>query len=168
MNNEWETPEWLFQPIAHQYGLTFDACASAENYKLPNYFTKEQDALTIDWYETAVKNDLPPRFWMNPPYSTGMQDAFLAKARAEAKRGCLVVALIVADLSTGYWNQHVMKANEIWAVNKRIAFGGSTSAARFSNAVAIYLPKVEVLYPAFKTMFAKELYDAYKDKTNQT
>lgn len=73
-----------------------DGCASAENHLLPEYFTREDNCLQLDWIEEAKRRGVPPALYANPPFSkedaraavahNGMAN-FFRKARAEAERG---------------------------------------------------------------------------------
>ena len=46
---EWETPQDLFDKLNNRYRFTLDVCATKENAKCDNYFTKEDDGLKQDW-----------------------------------------------------------------------------------------------------------------------
>ena len=46
---EWETPPALFATLHRAHDFTIDAAASAENAKLPRYWTAHTDALLQDW-----------------------------------------------------------------------------------------------------------------------
>ena len=39
-SDEWETPQELFDELNKKYKFTLDVCATAENAKCSNYFTK--------------------------------------------------------------------------------------------------------------------------------
>ncbi len=57
---DWATPPDLFAEFDREFGFTLDVCASAENAKVPRYFSIEADGLRQTW--------APERCWMNPPY----------------------------------------------------------------------------------------------------
>lgn len=59
-SDEWETPQDFFDGVQKEFGLTLDVCATNENHKLWDWFTKEDDGLAQDWKGW--------RCWMNPPY----------------------------------------------------------------------------------------------------
>lgn len=50
-----------FAPLHERFRFTIDAAASAENAKLPRYWTREDDALRQSWAGERV--------WCNPPFS---------------------------------------------------------------------------------------------------
>ena len=43
---EYSTPLALVNPLIEEFGLTRDVCASKLNHKLPEYWTKKDNALT--------------------------------------------------------------------------------------------------------------------------
>lgn len=47
--DNWATPQWLFDELDKTFHFTLDVCASDENHKCDNYFTKESDGLKQDW-----------------------------------------------------------------------------------------------------------------------
>lgn len=57
--DEWSTPSELFNQLNEEFHFTLDVCATPDNAKCKDYYTKEQDGLSQDWYGTV---------WMNPPY----------------------------------------------------------------------------------------------------
>lgn len=56
---EWETPQALFDRLNAIYHFETDVCATPENAKCANYYTREQDGLAQEWKGVC---------WMNPPY----------------------------------------------------------------------------------------------------
>src|ERR1700722_5232639 len=58
--DQWETPQDFFDEVQKEFSLTLDVCATNENHKLWDWFTKEDDGLKMDWRGW--------RCWMNPPY----------------------------------------------------------------------------------------------------
>lgn len=57
---DYSTPIKLFKPLADEFNLKIDVCASHENKKLDTYWIIQDDALQQDWCGTC---------WMNPPYT---------------------------------------------------------------------------------------------------
>lgn len=56
---EWATPQAFFDELDKEFHFTLDVCATPENAKCTNFFTKEQDGLSQEWSGMV---------WMNPPY----------------------------------------------------------------------------------------------------
>lgn len=132
--DEWATPPALFQRVNRVWLLTVDACATAENAKLPRYWTPEQDGLAQSWAGERV--------WLNPPYSRGQLVRWLAKACEETRdpeSGCLVVALLPVATSTVWWREYVAaRAAVITYLPKRVRFVGASGSPRFDSAVVVY------------------------------
>lgn len=61
-NTEYETPDDLFDILNRIFEFRQDVCATAENAKLENYISPEQDAFQTRWESP---------FFMNPPYGKG-------------------------------------------------------------------------------------------------
>lgn len=125
---EWETPEDLFNELNKEFNFKVDVCALPENAKCEEYFTPEDNGLNQNWIETC---------WMNPPYGATIKD-WLRKAYLESLRGSRVVALIPSRTDTKYWDDYVMKAEEIRFVKGRLKFGGSKNSAPFPSAIVVF------------------------------
>ena len=74
---EWATPQATFDELNREFGFTFDVCATKENAKCENYYTKEQDGLAHDWDHEVI--------WCNPPY--GREIGKWVKKASEATGG---------------------------------------------------------------------------------
>lgn len=48
-SEEWVTPQELFDKLNEEFCFTLDPCATDQNHKCEQYFTKEQDGLKMDW-----------------------------------------------------------------------------------------------------------------------
>lgn len=132
-NNEWETPEEIFQHWDDSFKFLLDVAASQKNHKgIGHYYTIEDNALTISWSE---------RNWMNPPYGRGLILPFVAKAFSEAKEGRLTVGLLPVATSTKWWQQYVAKADHIFFYPYRINFlrnGAVVKGVAFDSCIAIW------------------------------
>jgi phage N-6-adenine-methyltransferase len=103
-SNEYGTPRVLFNELSRRYGpFTCDLAASSRNRKCDDWFSKEANSLTVDW---GLLSHI--RFWLNPPYSRGMQGAFVAKARAAVEQYRKHVCLLIqATTETEWWQDYV-------------------------------------------------------------
>lgn len=107
------TPRLLFDGLNREFGFTIDACANAENAKLPRYWTKEQDALMQDW-----RSEKP---FVNPPF--GIIGIFMAVAwESVASGGGRVVFLIPPRTGTDWWRDYACRATQIDYFRQRIDF----------------------------------------------
>jgi len=133
VNDEWETPDWLFQALHAEFRFTIDAAASRTNHKLPRYWTARDDALQQSW--------AGERIWLNPPYSRGQIERWLAKVRKEVDAPSpaqLVVALLPADTSTQYFHRSIAQADEVRFLEGRVRFVGAPGAPKFGSLIAIW------------------------------
>lgn len=82
-NDEWTTPQKLYDFLNTMYNFTVDAAATVENAKHSNYYTKEDDAL-------SKTNALSfSNAFCNPPYSRDKQ--FAEHIASYAPNFCLLL-----------------------------------------------------------------------------
>lgn len=143
-SDEWRTPRETFEALDAEFGFDLDVAASAENCWKENYLGPDRgrpdrvDALTADWAS------LGPVCWMNPPYSQCR--AFMAKAAAEAQKGCTVVCLVPSRTDTRWWHEHVWDTQfyqprryvEVRFIKGRLKFGGAACGAPFPSVVIVF------------------------------
>lgn len=132
LSDERGTPPEMFAPLAAEFGLELDVCATAENAVLARYLTREDDALMLPW--------APARCWMNPPYGREV-GYWVAKAAAEAARGALVVSLLPATTDTAWFHEVVLPLAELRWLRGRLRFVGQPHSAPFGSLVAIFHPR---------------------------
>jgi len=120
-----------------EFYFVLDACATPQNAKCEKYFTKDDDALSKDWYPYK-------RIWMNPPYDSrtarGRLMRWVGKAHGEAKKQSTVVCLLPASTNTKWWHEYA-KDGEQRFIKGRLEFindDGSTGSAPFGSVVVIF------------------------------
>lgn len=128
----WATPIEFYQKLNEIYGFTLDVCATKENAKCQNYFTKEIDGLQQNWHGMV---------WMNPPYGREIIK-WMKKAYQSSLEGATVVCLVPARTDTVWWHTYAMKG-EITFIKGRLKFGGSKNSAPFPSAVVVFKPCVQ-------------------------
>jgi site-specific DNA-methyltransferase (adenine-specific) len=134
--DNYETPDYLFDPINDIFKFTLDVCASFENSKCKFYFSENYSALSNNW-NIDLKN--PTAVWMNPPYSRGNIDKFMKKAYEQSLNNCTVVCLVRDDPTTAWYKTYVNnKASYILRLKKRIKFKGGKSCYSFPCCLVIY------------------------------
>jgi len=129
---EWGTPWKLFDRLHEIFLFDLDAAASKENAKRPRFYTKEQDALRIDWKaENAV--------WLNPPYGRNMI-VWIKKAHYEAQLLSVpIVCLVPARTDTKWFQLAAQHANTIIFLPGRLKFeGGGKGPAPFPSALIVF------------------------------
>lgn len=151
-SDEWATPADLFGVLSREFHFTLDAAATAENAKCARFFTKEDDALEQDWQKVAARDytavqgatiapdEARGAVWLNPPYSRGLQAAFLQKAQHEAGkfRGPTVVCLIPARTDTKVWHDTIFGRAEVRFLKGRLRFGDAEASAPFPSALVVF------------------------------
>ena len=146
-SDEWSTPQDLFDALSCEWTFALDVAATAENTKCANYFTREDNALTLNWLAYIVRHQLSSVVcWMNPPYSRVRE--FINKAKSEAAHGCIVVCLVPARTDTRWWHDYVWNRTtnapydgvEIRFIKGRLKFGGVAQGAPFPSVVIIFRP----------------------------
>jgi len=143
--DEWGTPQWLFDLLDQEFHFATDAAASYQNTKKNRFF---HDALIISW------EGVPGPFFLNPPYSAGNIDRFMAKALEESKKGAVVVCLVPCATDTRWWHNYAMKAQEIRFIKGRVRFVGYGEGGKqiansptFSSCVVIFDGRPDPLVP---------------------
>ncbi|AOO60026.1 hypothetical protein AN237_26085 (plasmid) [Raoultella ornithinolytica] len=111
---------------------SIDGCASDENHLLPEYFTRQDNCLQLDWKGEAKRRGVQPAVYVNPPYSkedlraksphNGMAN-FFKKAREEAERGVYSQWFFRARPGEGWFPW--LLASRVWFIVGRVGFVSS-------------------------------------------
>jgi phage N-6-adenine-methyltransferase len=132
-NTEWETPQQLFDMLNIIFHFDIDVCATKDNAKCVDYWTKKDDALSKDWVGCC---------WMNPPYGRGV-DVWVKKAYDEAKKqGSTVVCLLPARVDTKWWHNYCSSA-EYKFIKGRLKFSNNTNSAPFPSVLVVFRPSLK-------------------------
>jgi phage N-6-adenine-methyltransferase len=132
---EYATPAALFRQLDRLLGpFDLDACATAENTKVPqNFITPQEDALTVDWASRGK------RIWANIPYSKDNR-LWIAKAIEAANKGSLCAVLVYCRVDTLWFKKALSKAAQLILISGRVKFGGSQTNAPFGSCVLVFRP----------------------------
>ena len=139
--DEWATPQSHFAKWNEEFGpFDLDPCATAENAKAAQFYTKELNGLSQNWDTICAAPDsdatASPRIWCNPPYGRGI-GAWVRKAAL--CRANLVVMLLPARTDTRWWHDYVIPySSEIRFIRGRLKFGGAKNSAPFPSALVIF------------------------------
>jgi len=123
----WATPQGFFDSLNNEFEFNLDVCATKENAKCKEYYTKEQDGLSQTWNYRRV--------WCNPPYG---REIGKWVAKAAGTTGGVVVMLLPARTDTKWFHDHIYKKAEIRFIKGRLKFGDSVNSAPFPSMVVIY------------------------------
>lgn len=86
------------------------------------------DGLKIEWGKSN---------YVNPPYTSKVQDAFIKKGFEEWKKGKTVVFLIPARTDTKRFHNFLLPYAEIRFIKGRLKFKGAKFSAPFPSMVCI-------------------------------
>ena len=129
----WNTPTEIVADVLlfFNQNLELDPCSNSQEY--PNVpaktvYTEETNGLAHKWIAESV--------FMNHPYSESKLWVPYAVSQYECGNAKELILLVKLDVSTKWW-KFVSKYPWV-AVNKRLKFGTSKSAAPFQSAI-VYL-----------------------------
>lgn len=130
-NDEWETPQAIFDELDKEFHFTLDPCSTHKNHKCPQYFTKEEDGLSQKWGGVV---------FCNPPYS--QVSKWVAKCHEESKTdGITIVLLIPARTDTRYFHDYIYQRTEIRFIKGRLHYeidGEGKNSSPFPSMVVIF------------------------------
>ncbi len=140
-----------FARIQDETGVIFirDVCAEAHTTKvIGSYWTKKDDALSIDWASTNglgfeidcffLRSIRPEALWMNPPYSD--PGPWCKKAYRQSQKGLIIVGCLPDDRSAMWYQNWIEdKAPLVYVPNKRVSFDGQNGNPKGSIFV-LWMP----------------------------
>lgn len=128
--DEWETPQSLFDELNAEFHFDLDPCATDENHKCAEYYTKTDDGLAKNWGGRSV--------YCNPPYGRQI-GKWVRKAYEEAQKpGTTVVLLVPARTDTKWFHDYIYGKTEIRFIRGRVRFGDSKHGAPFPSMVVVW------------------------------
>ena len=111
-NEEWETPQSLFEKLDAIYHFTLDPCSTHINAKCEKHYTREEAGLSRSWEGETV--------FCNPPYGRNI-GRWVEKCAMESKRA-RVVLLIPARTDTAYFHDFIYHKARIQFLRGRLKF----------------------------------------------
>jgi site-specific DNA-methyltransferase (adenine-specific) len=128
-NENWETPQWLFDELNAKYSFNLDPCCTAETAKCNKFFAKETNGLNQSWAGHTV--------FMNPPYGREIGQ-WMKKAYLEALQpNTLIVCLVPARVDTAWWCDYATRG-DVYFFQGRLKFGSAKNGAPFPSALVIF------------------------------
>jgi len=115
VNPDWETPQSLFDEACTKYNVhpTLDVCASRQNKKCANFFSKRDNSLNKEYTES---------FFMNPPYGRNM-DVWIEHAyNQHIENNVTGMALVFAKTETIWWHSFVEGKSEVHFIKGRVKY----------------------------------------------
>lgn len=148
---EWATPQYVFDWLDEEFSFALDVCATPENAKCKEYYTKAEDGLSKDWYLDSLGRNI----FMNPPYGKDIIK-WMSKAKDEGEI-VPVVCLVHARTDTKWFHETAMKANEIWFIKGRLKFGDGKQSAPFPSCIVIFRPMFSKKQNIYNTPIIKSV-----------
>lgn len=130
-SEEWATPPNFFASLDAEFGFTLDPCATRQNAKCHNFYTKTDNGLAHDWGRHTV--------FCNPPYGRNIGE-WAKKCYQSAWAGATVVLLVHSRTDTRFFHDWIYGKAELRFVRGRLKFGDGRQSAPFPSLVAIYRP----------------------------
>ena len=124
----WATPQDFFDKLNEEFRFTLDVCAIPENAKCENYYTPEQDGLSMPWKGVC---------WCNPPYGREIGQ-WVRRAFFASVTGATVVMLLPARTDTRWFHEYIYKKAEVRFIKGRLKFGDSNNSAPFPSMVVVF------------------------------
>jgi hypothetical protein len=112
VNNDWETPDWLYKELDDEFKFDFDPCPLNADF----------DGLVIPWGKSN---------FVNPPYSRDLKPKFIQKAYEEYLLGKTCVLLIPSATGTKQFHEIILPNAEIRFLKGRIKFKGVNTKGEY-------------------------------------
>ena len=120
-DDDFVTPDWLFQRLHKRYDFTLDAAATKQNTKCRIYITAETDALKQDWRKWSKGGAV----FCNPSFLIAKD--FVTKAWQEAQKGIVVVMIVPLYQSQDWFKDYVLTYGEVRFIGKKATYQGGGS-----------------------------------------
>ena len=129
-SQEYETPDEIFIPLTKEFHFQLDGCASPENHKCHDYYSKLDDCFTKHWDRTT---------WVNPEFYTVRK--FVKKGFEDSRDfNSTIVMLVLVKSNTNWWRDYVMKSKEVRFINQKVQFKNTAQGLRFPACIVVFAP----------------------------
>lgn len=132
MNDEWQTPGWLYDRLNAHYKFDLDMAANEDNSRCDKY--------CINAFKEKSQIVLYQAVWCNPPYSRGNIDRFMCLISDLAPAIPRIVSLVNVDTST-VWFRSAKRSSHCQAVafiNRRLQFRGADNSHMYPSMLLIF------------------------------
>jgi phage N-6-adenine-methyltransferase len=139
--DNYRTPDYVFNYYDKQYKFQCDVAASASDCKCGVYFSKKDNGLIQPWYKSN---------FCNPPYSTGNGNRLIywvRKAWEESGNGKTSVLIFPLSFTSYWFRDYVKDKARVEIPDERICFinpetGKPDNQPRNDNMIIIYGPGI--------------------------
>ena len=139
-NDEWATPQDLFDLLNRTFHFKIDAAAKQRNAKCSLWFGPDhpdlirRDGLVGKWDQST---------WINPPFSN--IKPWLHKACLASRRNQITAVVILpSDTGTHYFQDYAQLASVVWLLRRRVSFidpgSGNRTANRNASVLMVFRP----------------------------
>lgn len=138
-NDEWTTPQWLFNWLNSRFEFQLDAAATEDNAKSDNYYSAQHSGVANPWHS--------PTF-CNPPYSN--VGPWVAKAFNEWSRNEVESCLLIpVRTDQEWWHRGIIETGaRVEFYKGRISFGESVGSAWMYNCNVIFGKPTRAYFPS--------------------
>ncbi len=122
-NDEWETPDSLFNVLTEEFHFNYDLACTSENIKTVNGSMADRG---LNGLEFSPDDRKEYSIWCNPPYKAKPKEAFAKKCYELSLLPNVknVVLLIPAATETNMFHDLLIPNCEIRLLRKRVKFMG--------------------------------------------
>ena len=126
--NEWETPDYIFDNLNQEFGLNYDLACKTNNIKTVrgSMLDKGNDGLLFEPFPYC-------NVWCNPPYNRQLKELFIKKCYELSKHPYVkfVIMLIPATMETKIMHDVVFPNGEVRCLKRRIPFKGYNTKGEY-------------------------------------
>jgi len=168
-SDEYATPPWLWRSLGRAVGgFDVDPASGAESAPIAKtQYTRADDGLAKQWYGDV---------WLNPPFgdapgaSKSKRETWLLKARNEINREDVrtITMLLPVDTSTDWFHDHVIPANVICLMDRRLKFEGEDGNASFATMIVVFGDAPDALVKTLEELGSVFRGREYHESTTQT
>lgn len=156
-SDSWFTPSKYIDSVRYVLGsIDIDPFSSEEanlTIKAQVYYSKENDALTLDWARLS-------NCFMNPPYSKGLMQKCVDKLLEQRQNGSAINSVVLCNASTDTkWFHKLMHESTAMCLTAgRISFentDGKSISGNTKGQVFFLMTEDETIVHKFKEEFSK-------------
>lgn len=112
--DDWETPQQLFDELDAEFHFTLDAASTDGNAKCAKHYTEQDSAFNHSWEGETV--------FCNPPYGRKMIDWIRKCSQEASKPNTMVVLLIPARTDTKWFQDYILHRAEVRFLRGRLKY----------------------------------------------
>lgn len=136
-NENWGTPQDMFDKLDSVFNFKIDLCADHTNHKCDLYVTKNLDLMSPKVEETVdIFSSEDDYLWINPPYQRNGKTGNYVQRAIDVAGSRGVVCLIPVSAGSQWWLDHVWANFDLFIFPRRFNFEGAGNQAMFDCSIA--------------------------------